>query len=132
MAEALNIYKNPPPKIRLGQDIDPKHWTEGKWVWTDEREYDYEYNEETEEWDVIHGFWEWQGGNYWIFVESSNVKGIRYDIEKQELYVWFISGRVYQYQQVPESAAIAMFYADSMGKYVHQRLIPNFGAIRIK
>lgn len=119
MAE-VNIYKNPPPRIRGGQDLDGHHWAEGYWRWVEQEEWDYD--QESDEWIYHAGYWEFVEGGYWVFVESSNVRAIRYDLSQERLYVWFSSGRIYEYFGVPMKIALSMFYCDSMGGFRHEYL----------
>lgn len=127
----INIYKNPPPKIRLGQDLDGSHWSMGQWIWQPGEQW--EWNEAEQVWDYTEGYWNWEKGDYWIFVISSNVSAIRYDIETQQLYVRFDSGRIYEYQEIEEDIALGMFHSESMGEYVHHILIARgFTAIRLR
>jgi hypothetical protein len=113
----VNIYKNPPPRIRPGQDLDGTHWSRGHWKWVDKDEW--EYDPQTQDWIFHSGYHEFVEGGYWAWVESSNVRAIRYDIHQERLYVWFSSGHIYEYFEVPEKTALAMFHCDSMGGFRH-------------
>lgn len=66
---------------------------------------------------------EWMKSGSWVIVESSNVSAIRYDIEKNELYVQYSKkGKTYIYEAVSEQAAKDMYSVNSMGTFSHQRL----------
>lgn len=58
----------------------------------------------------------------WVYVVSSNVSAIAYDIKSKRLYVMFKSGDVYLYGEVDSSTARDMFNCSSMGQFVHRRL----------
>lgn len=69
---------------------------------------------------------EWRDSGVWVKVESSNVKGIRYDAEARKLYVEFLGKggpeALYVYHEVPPQTAEDMFNAESLGKFVWNRL----------
>ena len=50
-------------------------------------------------------------------VTSSNVSSIGWDNETME--VEFVSGHIYEYHEVPESAYQALLGAESIGKELH-------------
>jgi hypothetical protein len=50
-------------------------------------------------------------------VESSAIASIGYDAEEETLEVEFSSGSVYRYLHVPADVAVALYEADSRGKY---------------
>lgn len=66
---------------------------------------------------------EWAVSGVWVKVRSSNVSGIMYDMDKQELHVTFNSGGEYVYLGVHPVTAKAMFASGSMGRFVHGVLI---------
>ena len=80
----------------------------------------------------------WLEANVEIFVESSNVVGIRYDLDNLVLVVSFLpsksspSGSVYEYTDVPPETARDMYNASSMGSFVHQRLKDRYPVRRVK
>lgn len=64
------------------------------------------------------------------FGESSTVHSLAYDVEEQKLYVWFLQNSGGYYTSVPIDVAMAFFGANSLGRFVHQRLKNSFGYIR--
>jgi hypothetical protein len=50
-------------------------------------------------------------------VESSNLRSVGYDAERQILEIEFTSGSVYQYFNVPASVYEALMSASSKGQY---------------
>jgi hypothetical protein len=50
-------------------------------------------------------------------VESSNLRSVGYDAERQILEIEFTSGSVYQYFNVPTSVYEALMSASSKGQY---------------
>lgn len=50
-------------------------------------------------------------------VESSNISYIGYDYDTQELYITFIKGDTYKYDNVPEQVFKEFLEASSVGKY---------------
>lgn len=65
-------------------------------------------------------------------VESSNVHSIGFDEPTETLFVRFwgdskskrskVPGPIYKYFNVPKSIYLQFYYADSQGKFVHERL----------
>ena len=53
-------------------------------------------------------------------VSSSNIRSIGYDSESNTLEVEFLSGRVYQYFDVPESIYNELMHASSHGSFFHR------------
>lgn len=53
---------------------------------------------------------------------SSNIAGVGYDHDTQELTVQFHSGRRYTYDSVPESVYDALMAADSKGRYFNDNI----------
>lgn len=69
----------------------------------------------------------WAGSGTWVGVKSTDVGAIMYDRKKAELFVEFRkSGNIYYYANVPPQVAIDMYNTNSMGRFVHYRLIPFF------
>ena len=52
-------------------------------------------------------------------VNSSNIQSVGYDQENQKLYVKFISGAIYEYDNIPLSTWTALTTTDSKGSYLH-------------
>jgi len=62
-----------------------------------------------------------------MFVDSSNVEAIGYDVDAQELHVRFLkSGQTYVYYAVEEWVFQELTQADSKGSYINARIIPNY------
>lgn len=54
----------------------------------------------------------------WYFVSSSNIDAIKYDIDTSVLTVKFLTGRIYEYLDVPYELALRLFTAvESHGKF---------------
>lgn len=66
----------------------------------------------------------------WREVESSNVQAVGWDNENG-MYVLFKNGGLYLYKDVTRQRAVACFRAESVGKYVNKKIIPNFKATKI-
>lgn len=58
-------------------------------------------------------------------VKSSNIKSIGYDKETSTLEIAFNTGKVYQYNNVPESVYTALMSAESKGKYFNAHIRNN-------
>ena len=58
----------------------------------------------------------------WTEVESSNIAGIAYIKEAEQLMVQFNSGSVYAYSDVPEQVYQDFLAADSKGKFFAQSI----------
>jgi len=50
-------------------------------------------------------------------VSSSNISYIGYDYDTQELYITFVKGDTYKYDNVPEQVFKEFLEASSVGKY---------------
>ena len=62
-----------------------------------------------------------------MFVDSSNVEAIGYDVETQELHVRFLkSGQTYVYYGVEEWVFQELTQADSKGSYINARIKPHY------
>lgn len=62
-----------------------------------------------------------------MFVDSSNVEAIGYDIDTQELHVRFLkSGQTYVYYGVEEWVFQELTQADSKGSYINARIKPHY------
>jgi len=55
-------------------------------------------------------------------VSSSLVESLGYDPEREILEVELENGRVYQYQDVPESTYSGLLKADSIGRYFNRHI----------
>lgn len=64
-------------------------------------------------------------------VRSSNIQQISYDPKEQILTVWFHSGAVYMYSDVPMDLFQEMMKADSIGKFFHSRIRSEFKFQRV-
>lgn len=63
---------------------------------------------------------------------SSNLKSIRYNTKTEELVVWFRSGGVYQYDDVPLSMVRRLKRAASRGKFFHKYIRFNYTYTMLK
>jgi hypothetical protein len=57
-----------------------------------------------------------------IFVDSSNIEGIGYDDDRQELHVWFLSGSYYIYSEVPRQIFDDFTNAPSKGSFLNREV----------
>lgn len=67
-----------------------------------------------------------------IPVHSSGVRAIGYEEERRVLYVQFIDGDLYEYDEVPASEVIDLFQAKSIGRFVNKRIKPRYEYRKIK
>ena len=65
---------------------------------------------------------QWANSGQWVGVKSSWCRKIRYNQEKQKLFVQFKSSFIARYPNIPVSLAKQMFLANSQGKFVHKYL----------
>ncbi len=61
---------------------------------------------------------EWSQTGQWVRMRSSNVAAIRYDKQNTRLWIQFKSGSSYRFEGVPVDTAMAMFNANSPGRFV--------------
>jgi hypothetical protein len=61
-----------------------------------------------------------------VYVDSSVISAIGYDVESQVLEVEFRSKRVYRYARVPPEAVEALLTAKSIGSYFNRRIKPRY------
>ena len=61
-----------------------------------------------------------------VFENSSQVKAIRYFSGSKTLEIDFVSGKTYQYYEVPESTYESALISESIGKFVNQHVKPVF------
>lgn len=66
----------------------------------------------------------------WVPVTSSNVAAVAHDLSAKALWVRFNSGHQGYYAGVRRDVYEEMLAAPSKGKFVHQRLIPNYRWVR--
>lgn len=57
-------------------------------------------------------------------VTSSNIKAVAHDGE--DLYIQFNYGGTYRYDSVPRSVFDALLVAESVGKFFHTDIKPNY------
>ena len=80
-----------------------------------------------------------------VLAESTAIRRFKYFIEDRRLRIWFTSGHVYDYRNVPESVVIILAQAQSkgrtfheliygtwVGKSPHKQLISEFPYVRIR
>lgn len=58
-------------------------------------------------------------------VDSSNVEAVGYDREAREIYVRFLEGRTYIYEEADERTFEELRTADSVGSYLNRVLKPG-------
>lgn len=75
----------------------------------------------------------WLEGNYWIGVYSTNLKSIRYNKKREELYIEFLSkkntredGPAFIYRYPPENIARDLFNARSKGIYFDSHIKKHY------
>ncbi len=62
-----------------------------------------------------------------IFVDSTNVEAVGYDLATRELHVRFLkSGETYVYYAVEEWVFLELMQADSKGKYLNANIITRY------
>lgn len=61
-----------------------------------------------------------------VKVESSNIEAIAYDSQSRRIIVWFKSGGVYSYNQVPPAVYTNFLQAESKGSFLNQHIKPYF------
>jgi len=65
-------------------------------------------------------------------VKSSYIQEVGYDTETKKLQVEFKNGSKWQYNEVPESAYVAMLLAESTGKFFASEIKGVFGARKLE
>jgi len=55
-------------------------------------------------------------------VESSNLKAVGYDEEKEVLAIEFKNGSIYYYYEVPKTVYFNLIEADSVGAFLARRI----------
>ena len=58
-------------------------------------------------------------------VESSSVEAVGFDPARNELTVRFVGGSTYVYGMVPRAVFEALLGADSIGRFVNERIKPR-------
>jgi hypothetical protein len=59
-------------------------------------------------------------------VDSSNIKEVGYNYEREVLRIEFLNGGVYDYFNVPSIEFNGLRSADSKGKYLHKNIKGNY------
>jgi hypothetical protein len=67
----------------------------------------------------------------YVIRDSSNVRFIGWDTKRKFMIVWFIGGGLYRYENVPYQRAVACALAASVGKYLNQKIKPNYEAVKL-
>ncbi|MDE0581276.1 MAG: KTSC domain-containing protein [bacterium] len=67
-----------------------------------------------------------------ISVVSSNLASVGHEAGIKLLEIEFHDGRVYQYEDVPESSYHALMSADSIGSYFHRHIRDKYRTTRIQ
>lgn len=66
----------------------------------------------------------------WREVESSNITRVGWDSAKN-LYVVFHGGGMYLYKGVSRQRAVALAYAESVGRYLNRTIKPHYKATKL-
>lgn len=61
----------------------------------------------------------------WTGFKSSNIEGMAYKAEKEQLWIMFKGGDVYTYYDVPLKIAKGLYNAGSKGKYFWKKIRKN-------
>jgi hypothetical protein len=56
------------------------------------------------------------------FVNSSTAKALGYDKKTKILIVWFTTGNVYDYEDVPKTKFKNLLHASSIGEYFNKKI----------
>jgi hypothetical protein len=62
-----------------------------------------------------------------ILVQSSNLVSVGYDVVNRLLEVEFLTGKVYQYHDVPNDVYQGLMTAPSKGEYLHDNILNRYG-----
>lgn len=57
-----------------------------------------------------------------IFIDSSNIEAIGYDVDTQELHIQFLSGGYYIYNNVPRAIYDDLMNASSKGSFLNREV----------
>ncbi|MDD5523678.1 MAG: KTSC domain-containing protein [Smithella sp.] len=66
-----------------------------------------------------------------IRVKSSNIAAIGYEPDDMVLTVQFKNGGIFAYQGVPAQEVVNLHGAESVGKYLHSKIKPNFQCSKV-
>ncbi len=66
-----------------------------------------------------------------VLVESSNIKSIDFNSERECLVVEFHSGRTYQYDKVSQTVYDEFVNSESKGRYFNQYILGKYEATRM-
>lgn len=72
--------------------------------------------------ETLHGY---------VIRDSSNIRYVAWSLKDRCIVIWFKSGDVYRYDNAPYQRAVAAVRAPSVGRYVRNKIIPNFKAVKI-
>jgi lysyl-tRNA synthetase class 2 len=61
----------------------------------------------------------------WRHVNSSAIRGLRYDSKMKRLDLVYANGEPYEYHDVPRSKFRALMEAESKGKFVNEKIKPR-------
>lgn len=61
----------------------------------------------------------------WTGFRSSNIDGMSYDADRQQLWIRFKDGAVYTYYDVPLNLAKGIYHAASKGRYFWKKIRNN-------
>lgn len=64
-------------------------------------------------------------------VNSSNIASVGYDPTGQVLEVEFKNGGVFAYQGVPAHEVVNLHGSESVGKYLHSKIKPNYPCSKV-
>lgn len=60
------------------------------------------------------------------YYDSTNVLKIDYHLVEKTLYVTFIKGGKYKYENFPEDLYVKMNFSDSIGKFLHKEVFSKY------
>lgn len=67
-----------------------------------------------------------------VYVESSNIAQIGYDVDTAILEIEFRDGRAYEYYDVPQYEHDNLMASESKGKYAHKNIYKAYRQQRIR
>jgi hypothetical protein len=82
--------------------------------------------------EVTSGHDDEQSAGEFITLNSSMVRGVRYDPENKILDAVFRNGDVYRYKSVPSDEYERFMKADSYGKYMQRYIIDHYDTVKIQ
>ena len=65
-------------------------------------------------------------------VQSSNIKRVGYNAEKEDLFVEYLSGALYRYKKVPKEVYDQLLESDSKGKFINTYIKGKYEYEKIK